>query len=336
MTHELKHIVAAYRKAREIGQSTVLASVVALEGSSYRRPGVRMLLMQNGAAYGAVSGGCVEKEVHRQAQSVFQNGVPKMMTYDGRYRLGCEGILHILLEPFNPGEVFLQAFDHQIADRVSFALESWYQAEDGANPAMGTNLLLKAGTFPCSTAPEPAGLQRFHQSLEPCMRLELFGGEHDAVQLSSLARQMGWEVRVTVTADESKSHEHFPGATEFRAVVPEATDLSDLDAQTAVVLMTHSYTKDLKYLMGLAQACPGYLAVLGPAARRERLLGDVMERMPAVDACWLDSLHGPAGLDIGAETPQEIGISILAEILAVFRNKKPVPLRDKAGAIHDV
>ncbi len=80
----------------------VLASVVALEGSSYRRPGVRMLLLEDGHMTGAVSGGCVEKEIFRQSESVFRTGIPKMMTYDGRYRLGCEGILYILLEPFRP------------------------------------------------------------------------------------------------------------------------------------------------------------------------------------------------------------------------------------------
>ena len=107
MTHELKQIITAFEAAKFKGIQTVLATVVALEGSSYRRPGVRMLLLEDGGSVGAVSGGCVEKEVFRQADSVFKTSVPKVMTYDGRYRLGCEGILHILLEPFNPnGDLF--------------------------------------------------------------------------------------------------------------------------------------------------------------------------------------------------------------------------------------
>ena len=97
MTHELKKIVKAYQQAKENGITTVLASVVALEGSSYRRPGVRMLILSDGRMIGAVSGGCVEKEIQRQAQTVFSSGNPIMMTYDGRYRLGCEGILFILI-----------------------------------------------------------------------------------------------------------------------------------------------------------------------------------------------------------------------------------------------
>ena len=97
MLHEIKDIIKSARIANESGLKTVLASVVSLEGSSYRKPGVRMSIQENGKMIGAVSGGCVEKEILRQAQSVFENGKPKLMVYDGRYRLGCEGILYILI-----------------------------------------------------------------------------------------------------------------------------------------------------------------------------------------------------------------------------------------------
>ena len=98
MTHELKQIVATYISSRSKGLKTVLATVVALDGSSYRKPGVRMLIVEDETMVGAVSGGCVEKDILRQSKTVFDTGHPKMMTYDGRYRLGCEGILYILLE----------------------------------------------------------------------------------------------------------------------------------------------------------------------------------------------------------------------------------------------
>lgn len=100
MTHELKKIFQVFTSSSAASDTFVLATVVALEGSSYRRPGVRMLISKNGRTLGAVSGGCVEKEIIRQSVSVFEDGIPKMMTYDGRYRLGCEGILYILIEPF--------------------------------------------------------------------------------------------------------------------------------------------------------------------------------------------------------------------------------------------
>ena len=92
MTHELKKLVQAFTDAKERGLKSVLVTVVALDGSSYRKPGVRMLVLENGKMIGAVSGGCVEKEILIQSQSVFESTISKVMTYDGRYRLGCEGV----------------------------------------------------------------------------------------------------------------------------------------------------------------------------------------------------------------------------------------------------
>ena len=129
MTHELKKIVSAYEAAQKSGIKAVLATVVALKGSSYRRPGVRMLVLENGKMIGAVSGGCVEKEVFRQSKRVFETGVSKVMTYDGRYRLGCEGILYILLEPFKPNTLFLNTFWEAINKRQSFEVSSRFLAE---------------------------------------------------------------------------------------------------------------------------------------------------------------------------------------------------------------
>jgi len=118
MIHELKKIINAYEAAKRKDISCVLATVVALDGSSYRRPGVRMLLQEDGKMIGAVSGGCVEKEILRQATAVFNSKVPKIMTYDGRYRLGCEGVLYILLEPFEPDTNFLKSFWEAVEKRI--------------------------------------------------------------------------------------------------------------------------------------------------------------------------------------------------------------------------
>ena len=97
MLHELKDIIRSAKIAKTQGIKTVIASVVHLEGSSYRRPGVRMSIQENGKMIGAVSGGCVEKEILRQSQRVFETNTPTLMEYDGRYRLGCEGVLSILI-----------------------------------------------------------------------------------------------------------------------------------------------------------------------------------------------------------------------------------------------
>ena len=337
MTHELKEIFAVTETGLLEGSHAVLATVVALEGSSYRRPGVRMLLLEDGRDFGAVSGGCVEREIRAQAASVFKTGQPRMMTYDGRYRLGCEGILHILLEPFRPSKGVRQAFERQLRERTPFSCESHYFPDVGSRSSMGSLLRLEAGTFPLYPGFSPGGEMRvFRQDLAPCMRLVILGGEHDAVTLSGMASNLGWEVVVVVAADMAKTRAHFPGAAELHAVIPEKWDAGFVDDRTAVLLMTHSYARDLAYLLQIAsnKLPPVYLGVLGPANRRERLLDDLLERMPETDAALLDAIRGPAGIDIGAETPQEIALSILSEILSVFRKVVPLPLKDKQGAIH--
>lgn len=333
MTHELKEIVTAYENAN---QKSVLATVVALDGSSYRRPGVRMLIFENGRAVGAVSGGCVEKEVTRQAQSVFDSDVPKVMTYDGRYRLGCEGVLYILIEPFQPSKSFLDTFWEAIKERKPFVLTSYYKKEQGGNFGFGTefifdkNVLSVRENFMASSF-----ASIFTQPMKPCFKLIIIGAEHDAVQLSTFASNMGWEVTVCVSPMEEKSIGFFTGADEMIQESPEKIDFSEVDNETAVILMTHSYVKDLQYLIALKQTNPAYLGLLGPATRREKLLNEFLEHCPEVTDNFFDRIHGPAGLHIGAETPQEITVAILSEILSVTRKVEPLQLKNKQGKIHD-
>ena len=130
MLHELKDIIRSAKIAQSLGIKTALASVVSLDGSSYRRPGVRMSIQENGKMIGAVSGGCVEKEILRQAQRVFETNTSTLMEYDGRYRLGCEGFLYILIEPFHPTEAFFNAFEKQCFSRKSFSISSYFSKEN--------------------------------------------------------------------------------------------------------------------------------------------------------------------------------------------------------------
>lgn len=335
MTHELKKIIQAFQVARQGGNTAVLASVVALEGSSYRRPGVRMLLISDGKMIGAVSGGCVEKEIVRQAQEVFDTGMPKMMTYDGRYRLGCEGILYILIEPFEPETQFINSFWKTIKDRRPLLSRTFYTKENKNGAEMGTLFKWEQGfrsVRPGFSAVE--NTEMFEQRMEPCQRLMIIGSEHDAVQLCSFAAMTGWEVTVVASPSEEKAITDFPGANEFQAITADDLDTSAIDGQTSVVLMTHSYVKDLSFLLQLKDTSPLYMGLLGPAARREKLLNEFLERQPDADLSFLDGIHGPAGLHLGAETPQEIAVSIISEILSVERNTQPLSLKNKSGAIH--
>ena len=335
MTHELKQIIKAFEAANAQGIASVLATVVALDGSSYRRPGVRMLLLENGSSIGAVSGGCVEKEVFRQAESVFKTMTPKLMIYDGRYRLGCEGILYILLEPFTPSKDFLTAFWDIVTERKAFSIQSYYQKEHVEGKGFGSVFKFENITIALQAEFKPKqGALLFEQELDPCSRMVIIGAEHDAVQLCLFASIMGWEVTIVANPKEEKSIANFAGASHFINANTDSLAIT-IDEQTAIVLMTHSYVKDLQFLISLKDENPAYFGLLGPARRREKLFNELLERHPDISEDFLEGIHGPAGLDIGSETPQEISIAVMGEILAVINKREPQLLKKRVGKIHN-
>lgn len=337
MTHEIKNLMEHIWEAQQQNIKSVLATVVALEGSSYRRPGVRMLIQDNGTTFGAVSGGCVEKEVQRQAQSVLESGVPKVMTYDGRFRLGCEGIIFILLEPVKLTKELKNQFDSVFNDRIVFESVSYYLKEEGTNLAYGTQFILSGNRIslrePLDSSSEK--LLCFKQSFQPLFQLYLFGAEHDTVSLCKAASELGWQVTVIAAPDEAKTKEHFVGSSQFITPTFESLETRGIDSQTAVMLMTHSFTKDVQYLLALAHTQPAYFGILGPKHRRERILEKVLDFNSELSIEFLENIHGPAGINIGAESAQEIAVSILAEILSVLRKQKPIQLKEKKGSIHE-
>jgi len=343
MMHEFENIVSAYLKKRQQGKASVLATVVALEGTSYRKPGVRMLIDVDGQMVGAVSGGCVEKEIYRQSESVFKDGIPKVMTYDGRFRLGCEGILYVLIEPIQLSDAFVEAFNKSVERRQSLRLKSYFIKQDQQSDlSFGTQVeFADAIAFPInhdihnSSIKQPKSLDVFQENLPPALKLIIIGAEHDAVQLCSFATLSGWDVSVIATDSDPKEISNFPGAKAVINTRAELFDMDLIDDRTAVMMMTHSYSKDLKYLLRLEQGVTiPYIGLLGPAKRRERIMNEVMELRPQVSEKFFDSIHGPAGINIGAETPQEIAISILAEMLSVYREQQIIPLKSKKGRIH--
>lgn len=335
MTYELKNILEAYQKAHSLGIKTVLATVVDLEGSSYRKPGVTMLLLENGTMVGAVSGGCVEKEIYRQAESVFRNGIAKVIAYDGRYRLGCEGVLYILIEGFDPDETFIEHFWSCIQRREPLVMSSFYQKSISVNSGFGTVFQFGKEAIPVLANHNPeTSLLEFKQQLKPALQLFIIGAEHDAVQVCAYGSQTGWEVTIIAPPTEDKQLSDFKDAKELLSITPEALPIAKIDTQTAVVLMNHNYAKDLQFLLQLKETKPFYIGLLGPFKRREELLNEFIESYPEVEDAFLEAIHGPAGLNIGAETPQEIAVAIVSEILTVNRSQSPVKLKNKKGSIH--
>jgi xanthine/CO dehydrogenase XdhC/CoxF family maturation factor len=296
-----------------------------------------MIISDNGEYVGAVSGGCIEQEIERQAQNVFRTGIPRVITYDGRLRVGCEGILFLLIEPVFLSAELLNDFESVLKLRIKFRLDTYFyqSVEEYANT--GTFITLGNTTYPLN--PALAGFnvsdqECFSQTFDPLFRMYIIGAEHDAVQLCQSATLLGWEVTIVAPAEESKSCDYFPGASALISPTFENIDTKLFDIQTAVVLMSHSFNRDVQYLIALRDCRPAYLGIVGSVKRRERVLSILLEYCPDISVDFLDQIHGPAGLSIGAENASEIAVSILAEILTVIRNQEPVSLRSKTGSIH--
>ncbi len=337
MTHEFVDIVKRAALNQQNDLKSVLATVVYLEGSSYRKPGVRMLICEDGAMVGAVSGGCVEKEVKLRAQSVFKENKAKVITYDGRYRLGCEGVLYILIEPFFVSKNFINDFTNVLQKRECFQIVSYFKKEEEVEGDFGsviTFLNTQKYTFNTKFVIETSkGLKVFSQKLQPKNRLLIIGGEHDAVKLCKISSLLGWEVDIVTSIKDPKSIKDFPEANKIVSVTPETIKLQ-IDTDTAVVLMTHNYVQDLKYLLKIMDFNPFYIGILGSNKRKNQLENDLFHYRDNLNEEMLSRIYSPAGLNIGAVTPEEIALSIVSEILAVIRNKEPFSLRNMEGSIH--
>ena len=339
MIHEFKEIIQQASINQKKGLKNVLATVVHLDGSSYRKSGVRMLISEDGNSVGAVSGGCVEKEIIHRAKSVFTDGKPKVITYDGRYRLGCEGTLYILIEPFLISDSFLSEFLKANSRRESLKIDSYFTKEDevfgnfGSVVSFENNLQL---TFFRTLDIKDSNKNKiFTQILKPAFKLLIIGGEHDAVKLCTTASQLGWEVDVITSMKDSKQLKDFPGATTVSSESPETIQFKDINTHCAIVIMNHSYVQDLKYLVKLSEYQPKYIGILGAPKRRERLFNELFEFAPETSDEFLECIYTPAGLHIGAETPEEIAVSIVAEILSITRNTEVVSLKNITGHIHN-
>ncbi|MBB6463888.1 XdhC family protein [Flammeovirga kamogawensis] len=313
MLHELKNIIHTVYKAKQHKIKAVLVTVVGLDGSSYRKPGVRMLILENDEMIGAVSGGCVEKEILKQSQRVFKTGKALLINYDGRYRLGCEGILTILIEPFDISENFYSNFNNAVKQRDVITIESHYSLTD----RNGISIF----SFDKKKQENSAYTKVFKEELKPEFHLYILGVEHDAVVLCKYAVMTGWKVTIVAAPLNTNVIEDFPGASNLMKIEAEEVGHLKMDKHSGVMIMTHSFVKDLKYLLTITQQPIAYLGLLGANKRTEKLKEQLFDYQPDLDFEFIEKINGPAGLNIGAITPEEIAISIVAEVLAILRNK---------------
>jgi xanthine/CO dehydrogenase XdhC/CoxF family maturation factor len=369
--NEFKTLVAAHDAFRTQRTPCVLATVVHVEGSSYRKAGARMLIGADGRMEGAISGGCLEGDARRKALLALHQNANKLVTYDTSdasdafigVQLGCNGVIQVLFEPLDTptGDRAQKVLRHIGHLDDACVVVTLYAAEKNAK---------HPGTFWIYTPendsrnhPEVPGemvalahrafQQAQHQSdtieLEgvayqalaaycpPPIQLVLVGAGNDARVVANLAAILGWRV---VVADGRPTHAHpsrfLPDCQLIIAKPEQALDPVNLNARTAVVLMTHNFPYDLSVLRYLlTHPMPPYVGLLGPQKRFLSMLEALDREGIRPTPQQRNQLYAPVGLDLGGEEAESIGLSIIAEIQQVFRRGRLGHLRDKNGPIHE-
>lgn len=370
---ELQNILNEFGRVRAQGRSAVLATVVKTSGSTYRRPGARLLITEEGQMIGSVSGGCLERDVFRRARRVLQAQEPLVVRYDSMseddivwgFGLGCNGVVDVLVEPLTEGRErsqmdFLGACLHL---RQAGVIATVFAVEGMEGVQVGSRLMLREGVPAQSdishyTLKEAiltdarqvlasgdsqvkvyemaaGSVEVFVERIEPPHPLVIFGAGHDAVPLVRLAREIGWHVTVVDGRPGYATKARFSPADALIAARPDGIkERVPLDSRTTAVVMNHNYLDDLGVLRVLLSSPVRYIGVLGPKRRTERLFGDLYRDGVTATADQPVHVHAPVGIDIGADTPEEIALSILAEIKAVITGRRGGMLRERRGSIH--
>jgi xanthine/CO dehydrogenase XdhC/CoxF family maturation factor len=302
----------ASRLAQLAPQPAWLATVVAVQGSAYRRPGARLLFSRDGKLAGGISGGCLEREVMRTGEWLAQRG-PVLRIFDATrdddghrvVRSGCNGQVEVLIQEVTPAlSETLQRAAGELAQQRSIALTT----------------LLPSGRF-------------FLEQLEPAPHLSVFGIGDDVVPIARLATQVGFDVTVRAAHGGFGARARFSGVAPL-ALAPAADHALQHYARLFAVVMTHDYEQDRATLAALLRSAARYIGMLGPAHRTRRMLTEIQAR-EASPPERLACVHGPAGLHLGGEGPEAIALSIVAEAQAVLHGKQAGSLRSRRGPIHD-
>jgi xanthine/CO dehydrogenase XdhC/CoxF family maturation factor len=366
---EIGDVLAAIESLNAKGERMALATIVAVRGSTYRRPGARLLVPEDGTPVGNLSGGCLEGDVADMARVVMEEGRARLAGWDltadddavWGLGLGCNGAIEVFIEPAEKAAevagALRAALEEERPISVVTALESTL---DGVEP--GARIVVRPDGSSDGSLGDPAtdaaaveaalarlreersevrtlveGVRAFVEVLDPPIRLVVCGAGHDAIPLVRAASVLGWNVTVVDDRPAFLTEDRFPGATRFVTVDDPAgaAKAVGVDERAFAVVMTHNFLRDKEYVRSLLGSPAGYLGMLGPSARTERMLMELRDEGVEVDEDRRRRIFGPAGLDLGGEGPEEIAQAILAEIVAVKRRRGGGFLRDRPGPIHD-
>lgn len=317
--------------------AAALATLATVEGSSYRRPGARLLLLADGTRIGSISGGCLEEDVLIRARRVLESGIPETVVYDTTSEndlvwgvgLGCHGIVRVVIEKLPPRPPWALALAENFAARRPSLLAVTH--DSSGLTALGTRL----ESAPAVHHAADSGTTVFNNRVPPPTALAIFGAGDDAQPLARLARELGWHVTIADPRAAFATAARFPTADSL--LVAPAADLVDRlapDAATLAVVMTHHYVHDVPLLRALLLRPLAYLGLLGPKKRAEKILSDLAHAGFVPSAEQRARLHAPVGLDLGANSPEQVALAILAEMQAVLHGRDARPLRDRTRPIH--
>jgi xanthine dehydrogenase accessory factor len=364
-------ILAELEKSNRQGKTTIMATVIEARGSTYRRPGARMLLTSDGCSVGTISGGCLEADVCLRSQEVMAKKQPIVVTYDTTsdedivwgLGLGCNGLVRVLIEPITPSQAdYVEFLSSCYGDRQLGVVATLVSAT-GLVQQVGTRLMLQQNgnlinQFSNSLAASivkdartalqsetsilksyllPNGeIEVFIEVIQPPLPLIIFGAGHDAIPVARFAKELGWNVTVVDTRQASATQNRFAESDAIVLSRPEnISDYVAVSDRTVAVVMTHNYLHDRELLKTLLPSQVCYLGILGPKSRTERLLEELRQIEISPTREQMHRLYAPIGLDIGADTPEEIALSIIAGIQAVITNRLGNQLRERKGSIHE-
>jgi xanthine dehydrogenase accessory factor len=343
---------------------------VGIRGSTYRREGARLLVPADGAPVGTISGGCLEGEVCTVATDVMSEGQPRLLHFDltaddeavWGWGLGCNGVIDVFVEPADRAVEMAGAIRRAIEEQRELAAITVIEADPAVSTSPGARMLIHPNGEREGSLGDPAldelaaghaeqalasdrsaaltladGVRAFVEVLVPPIRLLVCGAGHDAIPMVEVAAGLGWRVEVVDDREGFLTRDRYPGATGFVHVQEplEAAEKASPDARTYVVVMSHNFLRDKDYLRSFLGTPTPYIGMLGPRARLDQLLAELAREGFEPDPGYMSVVHSPAGLDVGAEGPEEIAWAIAGEILAV-RNGRPAGfLKDRLGPIHD-
>jgi xanthine/CO dehydrogenase XdhC/CoxF family maturation factor len=333
-----------------------------------------MLVTDEGNIIGSISGGCLEGDALRKAMQVMLQGKSRLVTYDTSdeddlsigVQMGCEGIIKVLFEPVdqhqpdNPVNLIKKV----LGSRSNAVLITFFSLDARNNHAFGTCMLLESDHSIHGSIPIPElradVIKDAHRALEekhslfvtyqlqdrhitafieflcPRLSLVIVGAGNDAIPIMQMASVLGWDVRVVDGRNSHARTDRFSAACQVLVSKPEAAlEQIPIDERTAFIMMTHNYHYDYSMLKALIGTPVPYIGMLGPKKKLKRMLGDLESSGFVIDDQMLNRIYGPSGLDLGAETAEEIALSIISEIQAVVGQKVGGMLRDKSDVIHE-